>query len=106
MWVIAITETPFFPLPAAQRVIAAVGEAMFWIGGVILGTAVVAKFRRPKVTTGRGFAGKRVAVCGRSNRQIAFVNRLSPRAADLLRLRSAGRPLRDAFSSKTPGPPD
>ena len=69
MWVIAITATPFFPLPAAQRVIAATviavsGEAMFWIGGAILGAAVVAKFRRPKVTTGRSFAGRRVAVLG------------------------------------------
>ena len=69
MWVIAITATPFFPLPAAQRVIAATviavsGEAMFWIGGAILGAAVVAKFRRPKVTTGRSFAGRRVAVIG------------------------------------------
>lgn len=69
MWVIAITATPFFPLPAAHRVIAATviaasGEAMFWIGGAILGAAVVAKFRRPKVTTGRSYAGKRVAVLG------------------------------------------
>lgn len=71
MWVIAITATPFFPLPAAQRVvaataIAATGEAMFWIGGAILGAAVVARFRRPKVTTGRSFAGRRVAVLGAS----------------------------------------
>ena len=69
MWVVAITATPFLPLPAAQRVIAATGlavagEAMFWIGGAILGAAVVAKFRRPKVTTGRSFAGRRVAVLG------------------------------------------
>ncbi len=69
MWVVAITATPFFPLPAAQRVIAATviavaGETMFWVGGVILGAAVVARFRRPKVTTGRSFVGKRVAVLG------------------------------------------
>jgi len=48
---------------------------------------------------------KRVAVMGRSNRLIACVNRLSPRAADVLRLRRAGRLLRDAFSSKAPDPP-
>ncbi len=71
MWVTAITATPFFPLPAAQRVVAATviaasGEAMFWIGGAILGAAAVAKFRRPKVTTGRSYAGKRVAVLGAS----------------------------------------
>ena len=69
VWIFAITATPFLPLPAAQRVAiatasAAVAEVMFWGGGAILGAAAIAKFRRPKVTTGRSFAGKRVAVLG------------------------------------------
>ena len=69
VWAFAITVTPFLPLPAAQRVAVATGsvvvaEVMFYVGGVILGAAVIARFRRPRVRTGRSFAGKRVAVLG------------------------------------------
>jgi len=32
----------------AATVLAVAGEAMFWIGGAILGAAVVARFRRPR----------------------------------------------------------
>ena len=103
MWVIAITATPFFPLPAAQRVIAAtviavVGEAMFWIGGAILGAAVVAKFRRPKVTTGRSFAGKRVAVLGATGGLgAAIAHALKREGADVVSLAQDTSRLDDAL---------
>jgi len=47
---------------------------------------------------------KRVAVMGRSNRLIGWIDRRSPRAADLLRIRRVGHLLLDAFSSKASGP--
>lgn len=62
---------PFLPIPVAQRalvggVLVLLGEVMFWGGGAILGTEVLARFRTPKVTTGKSFSGKRVAVLGAS----------------------------------------
>ena len=62
---------PFLPLPVAQRTLvggglALLAEVMFWGGGAILGPEVIARFRMPKVTTGKSFAGKRVAVLGAS----------------------------------------
>lgn len=111
MWAVAVAAAPFFPLPAAQRVvaatvIAAAGEAMFWTGGAILGVAVVARFRRPRVTTGRSRAGRGAAVTGRRTRLLAGVDKLSPLLAGRLGLRRAGHVLRDAFSSKATTPRD
>ena len=53
---------PFLPIPVPQRFAAAgglavFGEAMFWVGGLILGADFVSRRRRPKVTTGKSFAG-------------------------------------------------
>jgi short-subunit dehydrogenase len=67
----ALFLAPFLPLPIPQRFVAAgafaaAGEIMFWVGGFILGADVVARFRRPKATTGKSFAGKRAAVVGAS----------------------------------------
>ena len=65
----ALFAAPFFPLPVAQRGLlaagfAVAGEVMFWVGGAILGVSVIARFRKPKVRTGRSYAGKTVAVAG------------------------------------------
>lgn len=65
----ALFAAPFLPLPVAQRglvaaALAFAGEAMFWVGGAILGASVVARFRKPKVRTGGSYAGRTVAVVG------------------------------------------
>jgi NADP-dependent 3-hydroxy acid dehydrogenase YdfG len=65
----ALFAAPFLPLPATQRVLAAVslaaaGEIMFWLGGALLGASVVRRFRKPNVRTGRSFADNSVAVVG------------------------------------------
>lgn len=88
----ALFAAPFLPLPAAQRVAVAggfalAGEAMFWIGGAILGASVVARFRKPKVRTGRSFAGKSVAVVGATGGLgTAIVDALRREGADVLAL--------------------
>ncbi|MFO0560831.1 MAG: SDR family NAD(P)-dependent oxidoreductase [Polyangiales bacterium] len=69
VWFAAFLVVPFLPLGAAQKAAAAavciaLGEALFWSAGLVLGAEVIAKFRAPKVTTGKSFAGKRVAVVG------------------------------------------
>jgi short-subunit dehydrogenase len=68
VWCFAFVA-PFLPLETAQKATLAaaciaVGEALFWGAGLFLGADVIAKFRRPKVTTGKSFLGKRVAVIG------------------------------------------
>lgn len=69
VWFAAFLVVPFLPMTAAQKAVAAAaciaaGEALFWIAGFVLGAEVIAKFRAPKVDTGRSFASKRVAVIG------------------------------------------
>ena len=69
VWFAAFLVVPFLPIGAAQKAVAAaaciaLGEALFWGAGLVLGAEVIAKFRAPKVTTGASFAGKRVAVVG------------------------------------------
>lgn len=66
---LGLFAVPFLPLPVAHRTLvgaslAILGELMFWGGGAILGTEVLARFRTPKVTTGQSFVGKRVGVVG------------------------------------------
>ncbi|MFO0552405.1 MAG: SDR family NAD(P)-dependent oxidoreductase [Polyangiaceae bacterium] len=69
VWFAAFLVVPFLPIATAAKAVAAAaciatGEALFWIGGFVLGAEVIAKFRAPKVTTGVSFASKRVAVIG------------------------------------------
>jgi short-subunit dehydrogenase len=80
VWCFAFVA-PFLPLEPAQKATLAAaciaaGEGLFWGAGVFLGADVVAKFaprrggerpawwRRPSVTTGESFRGKRVVVIG------------------------------------------
>lgn len=68
VWCFAFV-VPFLPISAANKVVFATacivaGEALFWSAGFVLGAEVIAKFRGPKVTTGKSFVGKRVAVIG------------------------------------------
>lgn len=69
VWFAAFLVVPFLPISAAHKAVAAAaciaaGEALFWIAGFVLGAEVIAKFRAPKVDTGRSFASKRIAVIG------------------------------------------
>jgi NADP-dependent 3-hydroxy acid dehydrogenase YdfG len=69
VWTAAFVVAPFLPLPAEQRAavglaLIVAGEAMFWVAGLALGAEVMARFRAPKVRTGRSFRGRRVAVLG------------------------------------------
>lgn len=69
IWIAAFAVAPFLPLPAGERAAIAAGciaagEALFWIAGFYLGADVLARFRTPKVTTGRSLRGKRVVVVG------------------------------------------
>jgi short-subunit dehydrogenase len=68
IWCFAFV-VPFLPLPTAEQAALAaaciaLGEALFWGGGLVLGAEKIARFRTPKVTTGRSFVGRRVAVIG------------------------------------------
>jgi NAD(P)-dependent dehydrogenase (short-subunit alcohol dehydrogenase family) len=61
--------TPFVPLPTTARAafglgVVIAGELMFWVGAAILGPAVAARLRTPKVNTGSSYAGRTVAVVG------------------------------------------
>ncbi|MCX6373534.1 MAG: hypothetical protein NTX16_10735 [Actinobacteria bacterium] len=95
--------TPFLPLPAAQGVAIATGsalvaEVMFYVGGVILGAAVIARFRRPRVRTGRSFAGKRVAVLGATGSLgAAIAHALKREGAELVSLARDTSRLGDAL---------
>jgi hypothetical protein len=67
IWIAAFAVAPFLPLRAGERAAVAagciaVGEALFWIAGFYLGADVLARFRTPKVTTGRSLRGRRVVV--------------------------------------------
>lgn len=69
VWGAAFVVAPLLPLSAARRALAAggllaAGEALFWLPTLVLGAEVVNRFRRPRVRTGRSFAGRRVAVLG------------------------------------------
>lgn len=69
IWAAAFLVAPFLSLPGEQRAgVAALliflADVVFWAGALYLGSDVVARFRPPKVTTGKSFAGKRVAVIG------------------------------------------
>jgi short-subunit dehydrogenase len=69
VWFAAFLVAPFLPFDAATRtaiagVCLALGEVMFWVGGIVLGPAVIARFRPPRVRTGKSFVGKRIAVFG------------------------------------------
>lgn len=66
---LGIFAAPFLPVAPGQRVLAAAllavsGELMFWVGGAILGASVLARFRKPRVRTGKSFSGKTIAVVG------------------------------------------
>lgn len=68
VWCFAFV-VPFLPITPAQKaglatLCIAAGEALFWGASLVLGAEVVATFRRPSVTTGKSFVGKRVAVIG------------------------------------------
>jgi NADP-dependent 3-hydroxy acid dehydrogenase YdfG len=101
---------PFLPIPPARRVLvaagfAAAGEIMFWIGGAILGASVVARFRKPKVRTGKSFADKTVGVIGatgglgsailgaleREGAQVVAIGRDAERLAALASLHASAR---------------
>ena len=69
VWFAAFLVVPFLPISAAARTglaaaCVAAGEALFWGAGLVLGAEVMARFRPPRVDTGRSFAGRRVAVLG------------------------------------------
>jgi NAD(P)-dependent dehydrogenase (short-subunit alcohol dehydrogenase family) len=69
VWFAAFFVAPFLPLSTTGKGIAAgifiaSGEALFWLGGLVLGAEVVARFRGPRVRTGKSLAGLRVAVIG------------------------------------------
>lgn len=69
VWCAAFLVAPFLPIDAGARVAVAgaciaAGEVLFWGAGAILGASVIARFRAPKVNTGKSFAGKRVVVVG------------------------------------------
>jgi short-subunit dehydrogenase len=73
LWAAAFLVVPFLPLPGAHRAAIAAGcvvlsEVIFWIGALYLGADVIARLRPQKVTTGKSFAGKRVAVIGVTGR--------------------------------------
>jgi NADP-dependent 3-hydroxy acid dehydrogenase YdfG len=104
----ALFVAPFLPLPPAQRVLVAgafavAGEAMFWTGGALLGAAVVARFRKPKVRTGKSFAGTRAAVLGATGGLgSAIVDALRREGASVLAMaRDAGR--LEALGATRPG---
>lgn len=66
---LALFAAPFFPIPVAQRgmlaaAFAITGEIMFWSGGMILGSTVIARFRKPMVRSTKSYASKSVAVVG------------------------------------------
>lgn len=77
-WVLVIGSFPvwfglffvaFLPLETAQKVLlgsifAGLGEIMFWGGGAILGSSVLARFRKPNVRNGKSYRGKTIAVFG------------------------------------------
>jgi NADP-dependent 3-hydroxy acid dehydrogenase YdfG len=104
-WLLFIA--PLLPIPPAQRVIvaagfAAAGEIMFWIGGAILGASVIARFRKPKVRTGRSFADKTVAVIGATGGLgSAIVDALEREGAQVVALGRDARRL-DALASLHP----
>lgn len=65
----ALFAVPLLPLPPAQQIgvaggLALAGEVMFWVGGAILGGPVIARFRKPRVRTGRSFRDTSAAVVG------------------------------------------
>lgn len=69
VWFAAFLVVPFLPLSAAARTglaaaCIAAGEALFWGAGFVLGAEVIARFRPPRVDTGKSLAGRRVAVLG------------------------------------------
>lgn len=69
VWFAAFFVAPFLPLSVAGKGVAAgvflaSGEALFWLGGLVLGAEVIQRFRGPRVRTGKSFAGLRVAVIG------------------------------------------
>jgi short-subunit dehydrogenase len=60
---------PFMPFSVGVRAALGAGaivagEAMFWLGLVVLGPTVAAQLRAPDVRTGKSYAGRRVAVVG------------------------------------------
>lgn len=68
VWTAALF-VPLLPFDVATRVAIAsacivAGEVMFWGAGAVLGVEATARFRPPRVTNGRSFAGKRVVVIG------------------------------------------
>jgi NAD(P)-dependent dehydrogenase (short-subunit alcohol dehydrogenase family) len=73
IWAAAFLVAPFLPLPGEQRAgvalfIIFVADVVFWAGALYLGSDVVARFRPPKVRTGKSFAGRRVVVIGATGR--------------------------------------
>ncbi|HEX6239618.1 MAG TPA: hypothetical protein VFZ61_01945, partial [Polyangiales bacterium] len=73
LWGAAFVVVPFLPLSAGARAGIAgfcivFADIIFWVGAFYLGGDVIARFRPPKVTTGKSYAGKRVAVIGATGR--------------------------------------
>jgi NAD(P)-dependent dehydrogenase (short-subunit alcohol dehydrogenase family) len=73
IWGSAFLVAPFLPIPAGQRAglaafLIVYSEVSFWVAAFYLGADVIARYRPPKVTTGKSFAGKRVAVIGATGR--------------------------------------
>jgi hypothetical protein len=93
-----VFAAPFLPLSGTARAafgvaVVPVGELMFWIGAVILGPAMAARLRTPKVNTGRSYARRTVAVVGATGGLgKSIVNALLREGAQVLALgRDAGR---------------
>lgn len=69
IWAAAFLVVPFLAMSGGRRAAIAAGcivfaDVTFWLGGLYLGADVIVRFRPPKVTTGKSFLGKRVAVIG------------------------------------------
>lgn len=107
VWFAAFLVAPFLPFSAGTRAALgaaciALGEALFWLGGLAVSAEAMARFRRPKVTTGSSFAGKRVAIFGATGGLGAAVARAVRRegGTPLLLARDASKlePLRVSLS--------
>jgi NAD(P)-dependent dehydrogenase (short-subunit alcohol dehydrogenase family) len=73
IWAAAFLVAPFLSLAGEQRVAIAallifLADVVFWAGALYLGSDVIARFRPPKVRTGKSFAGRRVVVIGATGR--------------------------------------
>lgn len=73
IWAAAFLVVPFLPISGEQRAAGVAGcvviaDVIFWVAVPFLGAETIARFWPPKVTTGKSYSGKRVAVIGATGR--------------------------------------